>query len=148
MSNSSERPSGTAAARDLQAAQLLAQALGGIADECSCLSLEIAELGGRLSEMEVGANKLVGVKEMQEFDRLTQNAHAQARLISYLARIVLGEAQIDRPGLVVQIDGVPLAEVRQRLKMAIGEQLEVDAADDDMFWEIEPEPGATQTGAA
>jgi len=92
-----------------------ARILRGIAKECSLLGNEIADIGDCLS---AGTKPSAHGAELQSFDRLSQTAHALARLAVHLARLSL-DHEFDVGALNEQVDEIPLAAVRDRMRSAI-----------------------------
>ncbi len=76
----------------------------------------------------------MNVVRMQSFDRLMQNAHAQACLLAHIARLLLSGSATDRESLLLAIDGVPLPETRERLRRAVGIERTEYTVTDDEFW--------------
>jgi hypothetical protein len=115
----------------------LARMLAGIAHECSLIGNEVARAGGVLSDIVAAAAGDAGTRELQGFDALAQNAHAQAKLIVHLTRVMLQGTGGSITELLRQIDDVPLPAVRRRMQGAIGAPrvpavAQVD--DDTTFW--------------
>lgn len=107
MSNSSDRH-----------ASVAARLVDAISSECAKLSEDIEQLGSRLSD-NGGEGGSAWIRALQHFDRLSQHARAQSRLLSHLLRLMNEET----PGedvLRAVIAEVPLPETRHRLEVALG----------------------------
>ena len=110
--------------------------LASIAHECSAIGSEIARLGAALSPLISSAHDRSGILELQTFDALAQNAHAQAALIAHLTRALLLGQTISMEDIAKQLEGVPLPSVRHRMHLAVGAYSRpgVAADDDATFW--------------
>ena len=100
--------------------RFLARILAGIAFECAAMANEIADLGARISAPDTpvdGASEMI--VRLQSFDRITQSAHAQAQIIAHVARDLLMARSSDRDSMLSMIDGIPLYDVRARLRESI-----------------------------
>ena len=109
----------------------LARILAGIAHECSLLGNDVSRIGDVLSDLIAGTAGGAEARELQGFDALAQNAHAQAKLIAHLTRVVLQGRGGSLNELIDQIEDVPLAGARRRLRAAIGAPASAARTDDD-----------------
>jgi len=101
-------------------ARLLARILAGIAFECAAMANEIADLGASISGVDVvSGTEPAMIVRLQAFDRITQSAHAQAQIIAHVARDLLMVRAPDRDYMLSMIDGIPLYDVRARLRESI-----------------------------
>ncbi|HWA89418.1 MAG TPA: hypothetical protein VG889_05245 [Rhizomicrobium sp.] len=110
----------------------VAHLLVAIASECSAIGGEISQLGDLISESAAVADP--GLIRLQSFDRITQNAHAQAGLIAHIVRVLLAGQAPDTNDLIRAIENMPLPEVRARLKHALGRRVEHVEATEDEIW--------------
>ena len=99
---------------------LLTHLLGGIAQECSAIGNAISKVGDDLSGALTAADMTRVMLECQAFDKLSQIAHAQARLIEHVGRLLMTGGPASSDDLISAIEGVPTFEVRKRLCEAIG----------------------------
>lgn len=106
-----------------RAGDLLTQFLGGIAQECSAIGTAISKVGDDLSGALTEQDMTRVMLECQAFDKLSQIAHAQARLIEHVGRLLTMGGPASSEELVSAIDDVPTFEVRKRLCEAIGAAL-------------------------
>lgn len=117
---------------------LLTQLLGGIAQECSAIGTAISRVGDGLSGALTDADMSRVMLECQAFDRLSQIAHAQARLIEHVGRLLLNGTAASSADLITAIGDVPTYDVRQRLCAAIGLPQDGSAGEtppeDDVFF--------------
>lgn len=124
--------SNPAASRHADPARLLARLLVAIAQECSLIGHDVAQLGGGLSDVLAADKNKFDIVRLQSFDALAQNAHAQAKLTAHIARHLLLGHDVSLADILEQIQDVPLPAVRQRLNKAIGGTHAVAETDDDM----------------
>lgn len=115
-----------------ESVHLLVRILVAIAHECSTVGCDISQLGDALSETLVSDTGHHMV-QFQSFDALTQNAHAQAKLIAHIARLLLLGREVSMHEILMQIADVPLPAVRQRLCQAIGASV-AEADDETALW--------------
>lgn len=100
--------------------RLLAKILAGVAFECAAMANDIAELGAHISGSDTGTTAdTQQMIRLQAFDRITQSAHAQAQIIAHVARDLLTRRAPDREYLLSMVDGIPLYDVRARLRESI-----------------------------
>ena len=95
-----------------------ARLVDAISGECAKLSEDIEHLGARLSD-DGGKGGNAWIKALQQFDRLSQHARAQAKLLSHLLRLMNDETPSEEV-LRAVIAEVPLPETRHRLEAALG----------------------------
>jgi len=120
MSSSSELRSEDPCADCRASDHALTLLLAGIAKECSSIGTAISDVGDELSGA-ISKNDMTTVMlECQAFDRLAQVAHAQARLIAHIGRMLLEGKFASNDELLSVIEDVPTFDVRQRLRAAIG----------------------------
>jgi len=136
MSNSSDVSETVAAG--LKSDRLIVHLLHGIAHECTMIGSEIARVGAALSPLVVAAEKNGGLRELQAFDALAQNAHTQAALIAHLAGILLLGCDLSMEVALAQLEGIPLPAVRERMREAVGARAAPacmpDDSDDTTLW--------------
>lgn len=124
--------------------RVLARVMHRIAGECAEMGSEIARVGEALSD---GLpNRETHLVEFQAFDRLSQNAHAQARLVAHLARQILLGTCTERD-IVNQIEEIPLPDIRARMRQTVRNDCApvIDVADEEaVFWteQLEMDGGA------
>lgn len=107
--------------------------LAGVARECARLGSQIEDLGQTLTEGKFGPVE-GWVAQLQQFDRLCQHAHSQARLVTHLVRCLRGVRPMAQEELRDLIADVPLPDVRERLADAVGLQMQTASAIDNEMW--------------
>jgi hypothetical protein len=114
--------------------------LEGISRECTELGNDMATLGDFVSGSMVEAASPEVMFQLQAFDRLSQNAHAQARLLARIARFVLEDGEVSLAELSGLADDVPIHDARARLRQAINPlAAPPPSADDDIWFDDDPE---------
>ncbi|MBS0471278.1 MAG: hypothetical protein JSR60_09420 [Proteobacteria bacterium] len=100
--------------------RLLSRALAAVAWEISSLANEVSDLGASLSETAFIREDADVMMRFQAFDRLTQNAHAQAQLIAHIARQLLLRNNRDRSELLALVEDIPVHDVKVRMRESVG----------------------------
>jgi hypothetical protein len=146
MSNCSEPHDGkTGADIGTELLPMLVQILEGLSSEWLAVGTEIVRVGDAVTDIAMNGKGKFSVTQLQSFDILSQNAHAQAALMKGLSRLIAaGEGCAT--GVCALVESIPLPEVRRRLREAMGAATPAiaDAAAEDVeFWEAELLPPET-----
>ncbi|HTT99083.1 MAG TPA: hypothetical protein VMF58_13615 [Rhizomicrobium sp.] len=112
----------------------LAQLLSAVALECSRIGSEISQLGAAASGTAGRKGAAFNIVRMQSFDRLAQNAHAQSSLLAHVAQFVISGTALHSGSLSDAIDNNPVADVRARMRQALGLLQTVSLNGGEEFW--------------
>ncbi len=105
--------------------------LEGIAQECSVLGGAIAQIGDDISGELSAHDAAPMIAKFQAFDMLSQNAHAQARLLAHITGLLCHGPAASQQDLLHLVEDMPIHDVRHRLRKVLGIEQDVPPPDDD-----------------
>lgn len=140
MSNCSEAPAKTLPVSGGDSRGGVVDLLAAVSAEVTSIAGEIIVLGDRLADCAAG-EPATSRTDLQMFDLISQNAQAQARLLTELARCIAEGEQAETGPLLIAIGAVPFHNTRQRLYAALegaasapaGSPSDQDCHDTDWF---------------